>query len=145
MGAFIVGHRKPAPWEGYYSEAVEQQIDSSYMAKNIIADTGFWIALYDPRDRHFHEANQIAESILDQNIFLPWPSLYETINTRFSKNYMLQFEIFIKRANVNLINDNEFKERALELLFEYSKIGKRTFSLVDIIIREILSDTSYKF
>ena len=116
------------------------------MAKNIIADTGFWFALYEPRDNFYSNANKIAELIGDQNIFLPWPSLYETVNTRFAKHkdYMQSFEIFINKANVTLINDEEFKVRSLKLAFEYSKIGKRTFSLVDIILREILSDDSYK-
>ncbi|CAN5566107.1 hypothetical protein BH10BAC1_BH10BAC1_04920 [soil metagenome] len=116
------------------------------MAKNIIADTGFWFALYEPRDSFYTNANEIAELIDDQNILLPWPCLYETINTRFAKrkDYMQSFEIFINKANVSLINDEEYKDRALKLAFEYSKIGKRPFSLVDIILREILSDDSYK-
>ena len=116
------------------------------MAKNIIADTGFWFALYEPRDKYHSEANTIAKLIEEQNILLPWPCLYETINTRFSKrkDYMKSFEIFLNKANVNLIDDEEYKERALKLAFEYSTIGKRTFSLVDIILREILADNSYK-
>ena len=116
------------------------------MAKNIIADTGFWFALYEPRDSFYSNANKIAGLIDDQNILLPWPCLYETINTRFAKrkDYMQAFEIFINKTNVNLINDEEYKDKALKLAFEYSKIGKRPFSLVDIILREILSDDSYK-
>ncbi|MBU0558269.1 MAG: hypothetical protein KJ799_05050 [Bacteroidetes bacterium] len=116
------------------------------MAKNIIADTGFWFALYEPRDSFYISANLIAGLIVNQNIFLPWPCLYETINTRFAKHkeYMQAFEIFVSKANVSLINDEEYKERALKLVFEYSKNGKRPFSLVDIILREILSDDSYK-
>ncbi|MBK9542605.1 MAG: hypothetical protein IPO49_09870 [Bacteroidetes bacterium] len=116
------------------------------MAKNIIADTGFWFALYEPRDSYYSEANEMAELIGNQNIFLPWPCLYETINTRFAKrkDYMQAFEIFISKANVSLVNDEEYKERALRLALEYSKIGKPPFSLVDISIREMLSDDSYR-
>jgi len=116
------------------------------MAKNVIADTGFWFALYEPRDSFYTTANEIAGSINNHNILLPWPCLYETINTRFAKRkeYMQSFEIFLTKTNVFLINDEDYKERALKLAFEYSKIGKRTFSLVDIIMREILSDDSYK-
>lgn len=116
------------------------------MARNIIVDTGFWFALYEPRDTFYNEANEIAELIGDQNILLPWPTLYETINTRFAKrkDYMHAFEIFVNKSNVSLVNEEEYKENALKLAFEYSKIGKRSFSLVDIILREILSDDSYK-
>lgn len=83
------------------------------MAKNIIADTGFWFALCEPTDAYFNEANKIIELITDQNILLPWPTLYETINTRFAKrkDYMKSFEIFIKKSNVSLIDDGEYKEK----------------------------------
>ncbi len=116
------------------------------MAKNVIADTGFWYALYEPRDPFFDNANEIVKLIENQNVLIPWPSLYETINTRFTKrkDYMQPFEVFINKPNVNLINDEEYKEKALQLSFAYSKTGKRTFSLVDIILREILSDISFK-
>jgi predicted nucleic acid-binding protein len=116
------------------------------MAKNIIADTGFWFALYEPRDSFYNNANETIELINDQNILMPWPCFYETINTRFAKrkDYMQSFEMFLNKANVTLISDEEYKERALELAFEYSKIGRRPFSLVDIILREILSDDTYK-
>ena len=116
------------------------------MAKNIIADTGFWIALYEPRDPFFNSANNNIDYIQNQNIILPWPTLYETINTRFSKrkNYMKSFEFFINRSNVTLVNDEDYKEQALKLAFEYSRIGKRTFSLVDLILREILTDQTFK-
>lgn len=116
------------------------------MAKNILADTGFWIALYEPRDSYYEEANLIADYLEDQNILLPWPTLYEAINTRLAKRKesMRSFEIFINKANVSLINDDRYKDRALKLVFEYSILGKRPFSLVDIILREILSDDSYK-
>jgi predicted nucleic acid-binding protein len=33
------------------------------MAKNVIADTGFWFALYEPRDKHYETANKIAKLI----------------------------------------------------------------------------------
>ena len=116
------------------------------MSKIFLADTGFWFALYEPRDAYYLKANEIAELIADQNILLPWPSLYETINTRFAKrkDYMQLFEIFVSKSNVSLVNDDIYKDRALKLAFECSKIGKRPFSLVDIILREILSDDSYK-
>lgn len=26
-GAFIIGHRKPAPWEGYFATEIEQSVD----------------------------------------------------------------------------------------------------------------------
>lgn len=116
------------------------------MQKNIIIDSGFWIALYNQRDQYHKNANEIIQFINNHNILIPWPCLYETINTRLAKRkeYMNAFETFISKTNVNLINDEEYKDKAIKLTFEYSKIGRRTFSLVDVILREILSDDSYK-
>ena len=55
------------------------------MAKNLLLDTGFWYALYEVRDSH-HEDAQILADLLDlHNLVLPWPCLYETLNTRFVK------------------------------------------------------------
>lgn len=116
------------------------------MAKNIIADTGFWFALYEPRDRYFKNANQIFDYIVNSNLFIPWPTLYETMNTRFVKHkeYMHSFELFINKPNIILVNDEEYRDKSVKMAFEMAGIGKRPMSLVDIIIREMLSDSSYK-
>lgn len=116
------------------------------MAKYVLADTCFWYALYEPRDKFFNQATIIGELIEDQNVLLPWPSLYETMNTRFTKrsDRMIQFESFITKPNVHLIDDSDYKEEALNLTFEHSRFGKRTFSLVDMIIRQLLKDDSIK-
>jgi predicted nucleic acid-binding protein len=116
------------------------------MAKNIITDTGFWYAVYDPKDEHHHAANEIVELLDKQNVYLPWPCLYETINTRFAKrkDFMRQVEFFINKTNVYLIDDEKYKDVSLKLAFEYARIGKRPFSLVDLVLREILADDSYK-
>ena len=116
------------------------------MSKYVLADTGFWYALYEPRDAHHSKANLIGELIENQNIILPWPSLYETLNTRFTKrrSRMIQFESYISGPNVHLIDDSEYKLDALNQTFEHSKVGFRTFSLVDSVIRELLKDENLK-
>jgi predicted nucleic acid-binding protein len=116
------------------------------MAKNVIVDTGFWIALYDERDIFHHKAMETVGLISEQNLLIPWPTLYETINTRFAKRreFMQPFEKFINKPNVLLIDDEVYRENALRLVFENALIGKRPLSLVDIILRELLSDDSYK-
>jgi len=116
------------------------------MAKYVLADTGFWYGLLEPRDTYHEEALIIADLIENQNVLIPWPSLYETMNTRFTKraDRMMQFESFIFKPNVILLDDSEYKDYALDLTFEYSRIGKRTFSLVDSMIRELLKDQNLK-
>ena len=116
------------------------------MQKNIIADTGFWYALYDIKDSYYTKANNLLPSIETHNLLLPWPCLYETINTKFAKKkeYMQAFEIFVGKNNVNFIDDKIYKDTALRLAFAYWVEWKRPFSLVDLVLREILLDDSYK-
>ena len=116
------------------------------MAKNILLDTGFWFALYEQENPNYNEANTIAYLIETNNIILPSPTIYDSIYTRFAKNreYLNAFDGFIKKSNVRFINDDEYKEKTLRKEFEYAKIGKRPNNLVDIILREIITDDSIK-
>ncbi len=116
------------------------------MGKHVLTDTGFWFALYEPKDSYYQKANKIAEHISEHNFLIPWPSLYETLNTRFTRRSgrMIRFKNLLTKPNVSLIEDYDYKERALNLTFNYSRFGKRTFSLVDVIIREALKDKSLR-
>ncbi|MDR2449225.1 MAG: hypothetical protein LBD52_04620 [Prevotellaceae bacterium] len=53
---------------------------------NIVVDSGFWLALYDQSDTHYTEAVSIAEYLNAGNIIIPFPTLYESMNTKFMKN-----------------------------------------------------------
>ena len=114
--------------------------------ENILIDTGFWIALYNERDAYHETANEIMEVVQDTTLLIPWPSLYETVNTRLSKNKngIINFETLIKRPNTILLDDSEYKENALDYSMENSTKSIRPISLVDSIIREVLSDVSLK-
>ena len=110
--------------------------------KSILIDTGFWIALYNKRDEHHYKAVNLADSIIGNTILIPWPTLYETINTRFSKNIntIFGFESFIKNPDTILINDLNYRDNNLLQVFN----SPRSLSLVDRIIRSILSDEKFK-
>ena len=77
---------------------------------NIIVDSGFWYALYDKRDQYHAEANELAEYLELGNIVMPFPTLYESINTRFTKrtDWMKEFERLLELNNVQLIDDSEY-------------------------------------
>ena len=114
--------------------------------KNILIDTGFWIALYNTRDQYHENANEIIELIRNENILIPWPTLYEFLNTRFVKDprRIEGFAIFVKKS-VTLIDDAEYRAEAFNIFFgSFNKKNRKTLSLVDLIIREILTDTSLK-
>jgi predicted nucleic acid-binding protein len=112
---------------------------------NILIDTCFWYAYYDDRDVQHHLAIDLFEYLeLANAIIIPHPTLYETINTRFSKHkdWIESFNnMLINNESVRVIDDNEYKEKALELTFDYSINRKQPISFVDMIIRLMLDDT----
>jgi predicted nucleic acid-binding protein len=113
---------------------------------NIIVDSGFWYALYDKRDQYYQEANELAEYLDMGNIVMPFPSLYESINTRFTRrsDWMEEFERLLGLNNVQLIDDTEYKDFALNHSFETTLLFKRPISLVDSVIRAMLDDKNLK-
>ena len=114
--------------------------------KNILIDTGFWFGLYDKRDNYYNQANELFEYLSLGQILIPYPSLYETINTRFAKNKegIEAFEKLISKPEVILIDDKDYKNEALELTMNSSIRMNKPYSLVDMIIRLMLSDKNLK-
>ena len=111
------------------------------MAKNIILDSGYWFALYDKRDQYHEDALIISEYLHPHTLVVPWPSLYETLNTRFVRRntWVLSFERIIKKKNTVQLSDDKYKENVISSVFVQAKNHKR-FSLVDLVIREMLLD-----
>jgi hypothetical protein len=72
--------------------------------------------------------------------------LYEVLNTDFTgeKIWMENFEKFLKKDNVTRIDDTKYKELALEESINKSIIKGWSISLVDSVIRQILSDTNMR-
>lgn len=115
------------------------------MAKTIILDTGFWYALYDERDQFHDKALLYSDYLHPHKLIIPWPSLYETLNSRFVKHsaWVTSFESYIRKPSVEIIPDEPYKNDALNKIFSADK-KQRKYSLVDLIIREIISDNSIK-
>ncbi|MBA7525957.1 hypothetical protein ES705_18117 [subsurface metagenome] len=113
---------------------------------NILIDTCFWYALFDARDPAHDKANELIHYLDLGNVIVPYPTLYETINTRFTRNktWVEEFEKILKNDNVNLIEDLEYKENALNLTFDSTLNKNRPLSLVDMVIRLMLEDVSLK-
>lgn len=47
----------------------------------LLVDSGFFFALFDPRDQHHAAAREKQEWLETLAVIMPWPILYETINT----------------------------------------------------------------
>lgn len=113
----------------------------------ILVDTGYWISLYDPTDdpRKTVEAERIASEIEDEEIIIPFPTLYEFVNSRLSRREAkLEFEKLLRKPNIKRFDDTKYKEKALENIFIKSKYDFTDISLVDEVLKLILEDKQVK-
>jgi hypothetical protein len=89
----------------------------SNFGKTVIIDTGFWIAFYNARDQYHVETEKKADLLETSTILVPWPSLYETFNSRFAKNTLAarHFEKLLRQTHVVRLSDEPYRESALEV------------------------------
>lgn len=75
---------------------------------------------------------------------IPFPSLYETINTRFSKRKddFSAFKNHILSERCTFIHDDAYKRMALENTFDSALLHNRPISFVDMIIRMMIEDVN---
>jgi len=109
-------------------------------------DTSIWYAMFDPRDQHRERIQEVSEYLNICHLVLPWPTLYETLRTRLSRNRgaLQQFELYLKRPNITFLDDELYRDSALELSFSSSLHTNRPLSMVDCLIRLILDDDNVK-
>ncbi|MCD4783356.1 MAG: hypothetical protein K8T10_05915 [Candidatus Eremiobacteraeota bacterium] len=124
--------------------------------KYLLIDSGFFIALYDERDKYHQNAVEFnCEYIENTNnsLMIPWPILYETFSTRMvrkRKNIKIfhrNLRFLMERKRIHFINDLPYREKALDDVFkelERKTEHYRDLSLVDRIVREILSASDLK-
>ena len=113
------------------------------MPETLILDTGFWIGLYESSDANHEKATTLAAYLDLCTLLLPWPSLYETLNTRFVRRtaWMRAFEQLFSRPGTILLPDDAYRHDALTQVFRghHSRSG---ISLVDMVIRAMIADTN---
>jgi hypothetical protein len=113
--------------------------------KNLLLDSGFWYALYDARDPLHEHANAFAKYLDFYTLLIPWPSLYETLNTRFVRRpeWLHPFERYVYRSSSVRLPDELYRDMALDSVFSIVR-GWRPISLVDMVIRLMLADLNIK-
>lgn len=113
-------------------------------AKTVLTDSGFWYALYDPRDPYHEQAQQREGLLQSSTLLVPRPCLYETFNTRFARNTIAvrRFAALLRQANVILFRDESHREAALETVV--TTVASRSMALVDMVIRLILDDINVR-
>lgn len=112
------------------------------LPKTVVVDTGFWFALFERTDQNHRQALTKAQIISSLRLVLPWPCLYETLNTRFLSNRMMVrgFERFVKSQNVVFADDSKYREGAYNQTLRGAE--RRPIALVDMVIRSILEDVN---
>ena len=111
-----------------------------------LVDTGIWMAMFNPRDQHRERIEEITEYLDICHLILPWPTLYETLRTRLVRNHcaLQSFEVYLKRPRISFLDDEPYREQALELCFSSTLRTYRPISMVDCLIRLILEDINVK-
>jgi len=113
--------------------------------QNLILDTGFWIAFYEASDEHHAKARELAAYFDFSNLLIPWPSLYETLGTRFTRRamWLSSFEPILSKSGTVLLPDEAYRSSALASVFLLNRTG-RGISLVDMVIRAMIEDVNIK-
>lgn len=114
--------------------------------KRLIFDSCYWFAFFNEKDQYHHLANQMADTFNSPSIkiLIPFPSMYETLNTAFvdNKSRLKRLsEILSNHEKVEFIFDDEYKDNAYR-----NTIGQENgckVSLVDSIILEMLEDKNF--
>lgn len=71
---------------------------------------------------------------------VPWPTLYESINTRLVRrhHHVVRFKKFLEKSSTVLLEDDLYRKASLEFILSTDAI--KEYSLVDHVIRSMLAD-----
>ncbi|MNM65196.1 tRNA(fMet)-specific endonuclease VapC [compost metagenome] len=109
------------------------------MAKKVLIDTGYWIALFNERDAHHADARLLDDDLKVHTLLVPWPTLFECVNTRLARrrDVAARFRQFLSRPTTVLVNDAQYRDKSLEFT-----LGEQhhTYSLTDHILRSMIED-----
>ena len=113
------------------------------MSQRILVDTGVWYAMFAKSDQHASALEQKSE-FLDSpyRVIVPWPTVYEALRTQFVKKPLAlgRFENYLKKTNVEFLEAECYRDEAFNETFELSLRQNRPMSMVDCLLRRIMSD-----
>lgn len=115
--------------------------------KYILIDSTFWIDLISPKSNEVQEEAETKFELIQDHLWIvPMPTFYETMRTRFIKNEigMKRLNELLKQPNIEILNDDNYREDSLEETLSKTNYLKRKISLVDMIIRNIVKDINVK-
>lgn len=118
--------------------------------KTILLDTGYWIALFSPeKEKEKQEIVEFVSQLIDENnysIIIPFPTLYEFLNTKLSrkKGERIKIETELSKDKYKKIYDDRYREKALKNFSEQFSFVNYDISLVDEVIKEMIEDDTLK-
>lgn len=112
----------------------------------VLVDSGFFFALFNPRDPHHADAVEKREWLEILSLVIPWPILYETLNTRLARRpaTIARFESILRDSHIELLNDSPYRLDAYEDALTRAKTQRNAMSLVDSVICAILDDPNVR-
>jgi predicted nucleic acid-binding protein len=124
----------------------KNQMRRTLAIDTILVDTGYWIALFDPREE-WHELVVASADLLENlTLVVPWPNLYETLRTRFVRHpdWVVRLDDLLKKPNVEFIDDSSYCEDAYSLAVDHSIRLRRPISMVDMLCRLLIDDPNVR-
>lgn len=112
----------------------------------LLVDSGFFFALFNRRDQHHAAACEKQEWLETLAVIIPWPILYETINTRFTgrPETIARFESLMRAPGTEFLNDCPYRLEAYEDALTRARTQRKPMSLVDSVLCAILADTNVR-
>ncbi len=113
--------------------------------RGVMGDTSFWIEAFDKRGDHHDRAANLLENLRARLLLIPWPITYEVLRTRTVRNRVMvgAFQRTLS-GKVLLIDDAKYRKACLETTFDLAVSGRRPISLVDSVVRAVLSDGAFR-
>lgn len=93
---------------------------------------------------NYSKALKIIDDLENNEVIIPWPTLYEFVNTQLArrKENLFAFQQFLLKPNIRKISDEEYKEAALQKVFELNVSREVSISLIDEVLRLMILDSS---
>lgn len=110
----------------------------------VLVDSGVWLALSDTRDSRYTEGQEKVALFEVLRVVVPWPTMYETLRTRFVRNAAAarQLERYLATLPIIYLDDGPYRDAAFTLAIRSSRTGKRPLSMVDCLLRLLIDDVN---
>ena len=109
------------------------------MPKSVLIDSCIWFDLLESKEEtvKFYDTLNRESAVF----IVPYPSLYEVLNTRLVKRQhkLFVFETILASPQIRIFDDVPYRDQAQREVFDKARWGF-DYSFVDCVFREILKD-----